>query len=549
MHLLDQWIITVTIFLPLAGTVMIACIDRRRHGTIRTIALTVALLSLGLAARITGTVLAAGPTGRYHQEQDVRLLGPPWVPATEIRYHVGIDGLSVFLFALVPLLLTLTILSSRTAVTERIKGYYALLLALGVSCMGAFAAVDLILFYLFFILTLILLYYLVGLWGGPERESAATHFFMYAFTGTLISFIVVLSLALQARALGVPVNFQIPQMIRLAQLGFISSPAQILLFVPLFIGFALMTPLFPLHTWLPHAYTQAPTAGSVFLAGILLKLGIYAFLRFGLPLFTAAALFWAPIGGGLAVMAILHGGLVAWAQTDAKRLLAWSALSQAGLCLLGIFTFRTTGLAGGVLGLLNSTLSLGALFLVVGMIQDRFRASSLAEIGGLQSTMPRLTLFAVLFACAVIGLPGLNGFVSQFMILVGAFTGSTDPIGRMDGPLSRIYGGVALAGMVLTAAYMLSFLRRLFLGPPRPPSAGPSPIRDIGLRETLVLTAPAVLVVLIGLWPNPVVNTITPVCDGLARTIRADVRSIPRQPGILVHQAPAGLMTPPTSCR
>lgn len=292
--------------------------------------------------------------------------------------------------------------------------------------------------------------------------------------------------------------------------------------------FSRCIPGFP---WLPLAHTEAPTAGSVILAGVLLKLGTYGFLRFCLPILPAATIYFAPIVAALAVIAIIHGALAAWAQGDFKRLVAYSSVSHMGFCMLGMFTVKPVGIAGSLLYMVNHGLSTAALFFVVGMIYDRFGTRKMSDLSGLAGHMPKLTAFAVLFALSSIALPGLNGFVSEFMVLIGAFTSTQASADLPAGPLPMIYGIAAAGGIVLSAIYMLYFLRRVFFGRVVriPPGKSKLP-QDITATETAVLAPLAVLVILLGLWPAPIIKSIMPACTAVARTILAKPAPSPASP-------------------
>jgi len=519
MNILENWILTLSIFTPAVGAVVIGFLKGQKARAIKTVAVIVSLVTMVLAGIVVGYFFKVSPTDQYILEQNVLWVGPPSMPNVEIRYHLGVDGLSVFLLAMTALLLFLSVVYSTVSVIDRIKEYYILLLILGASCMGVFCAVDVLLFYIFFEFVLIPLFFLIGIWGGEERQFAATKFFVYTIVGSLITLAGVLYLALQARSLGGPVSFDIPQLIRLAQTGEFSLAAQLWIYVAMFTGFAIKVPLFPLHTWLPLAHTEAPTTGSVFLAGVLLKLGTYGFLRFCLPLLPQASIYFSPLMATLAVIAILYGALAAWIQTDFKRLIAYSSVSHMGFVILGLFTVKTVGLVGALLLMVNHGISTGALFLVVGMIYDRYHTHKFGEIKGLAPSMPVLTFFAILFGLSSMGLPGLNGFVSEFMILVGAFTSVTDQGGTPPGPLHMVFGVVAAGGIALSVIYILTFIRRVFFGVESLPPRSSRFTRDIDAREIGVLVPLAVLVVLIGLWPGPITRAMTPACRKVVETI------------------------------
>ncbi len=547
-RMMENWILTAAIFIPVLGAVLIGFVPGQRAKTIKTLALVASLISLALTAVILAFFFNAGPTDRYLLEQNVLWLGPPTFPTLEIHYHLGVDGLSVFLMALTSLLLVLSVFYSFQPVTDRIKEYYILLLILAASCMGVFCAVDLLLFYIFFEFTLVPLFLIIGIWGGPERRIAANKFFIYTLAGSLLTFAGVLVLALQARSFGGMVSFEIPKLLQLSQAGVLNPNVQAWIFLALFAGFAVKVPLFPFHTWLPLAHTEAPTTGSVFLAGILLKLGTYGFLRFCLPILPAAAIHFAPLLAALAVIAILYGALAAWAQKDFKRLVAYSSVSHMGFCILGLFTLKSVGVAGALLYMINHGLSTGALFFVVGMIYDRYHTHRFDDIAGLAGKMPRLTFFAVLFGLSSMALPGLNGFVSEFMVLVGVFISATDRGGTPPGPLHFTYGFFAAGGIVLSAVYILYFIRRVFFGPEHLPPADPKFSADLNKREIAVLTPLAILVVLIGLWPGPILRAIDPACAAVVNAIYKQPTKPSEHPLLVKNNNPGGMASSSRPC-
>jgi NADH-quinone oxidoreductase subunit M len=500
------------ILLPLAGAVGIALLPQACRSAIPKLALAIAGTALALAFalwlrtdsdRLTGESryewIAAGQ--RAH-------LGASGAQALDsgivIRYHIGLDAVSAPLVLLTALLVVLSVACGFTSIRHRVREYHAWLLALASGLTGVFAARDVLLFYIFFEFTLIPLYFIIGIWGGPQRRYAANKFFLYTFAGSVITFAGILYLALRAASLhetGI-VDFDL---MRLSALEGLSPTEQTLLFIALFCGFAVKVPLWPLHTWLPLAHTEAPTAGSVLLAGILLKLGTYGFLRFALPMVPAGAVESARVMAILAACGIIYGALCCWVQTDVKRLVAYSSVSHLGFCMLGMFSLVPVGLSGSVLYMINHGISTGALFLVVGMLYERYHTRQFGELGGLARQMPVLAFFLVLFVLSSIGLPGLNGFVSEFTVLLGAFQ---SPI------LGPRYAAVAASGILLGAIYMLSMTGKVLFGPVRCPRGTPDTSRlppDLSTREIAILTPLAVLVVLLGLYPRLITDTLDPL--------------------------------------
>jgi len=530
MELLKHWILTLTIFTPVIGAILIALLPGRWRSAIKTTAILFSMIDLVLATIVVTIFFNFGPTDHYILEQNVLWLGPPILPSIEIRYHVGVDGLSVFLLGLTALLLMLSVLYSLRPIVNRIKEYYFLLLILAGACIGVFCAVDLLLFYIFFELVLIPLFLIIGIWGSHDRQAAAIKFFIYTITGSLLTLAAVLYLAIQSRQTFGFITFEMPKLMTMVEQGGLSYKVQVWVFLAMFAGFAVKVPLFPMHTWQPLAHTEAPTAGSVFLAGILLKLGTYGFLRFCLPLLPLATYDLAPWIATLSVVAILYGALTAWAQDDFKRLIAYSSISHMGFCLLGLLTIKPVGVIGGLLFMINHGLSTSALFFLVGMIYDRFQTRRMADVGGLASTMPWAAFFAVIFGLASMALPGLNGFISEFMVLVGTFTSAADQPGLPPGPLHLAFGFFAAGGITVSAIYILYFLRRLFFGPAYTPEMHNNLPRDLTRREIGVLMPLAVLVVLLGIWPGPIIRAVTPACTTVTKSILSVSRTYMQSP-------------------
>ena len=433
---LGDWILTILILLPLSGAVVTGLLRTNGGGTARVGRVAMFFSVLTLAATVLMVVMFYGAAGGSAAGQgDTALeLNTSWVtdvpltvdgPASrryiDLRYHVGVDGLSLWLIVLTALLSPLCIWGSFTAIRDRVVEYYALLLLLEAAVIGVFCARDLLLFYIFFEFTLLPLFFLIGIWGGPQRRYAAAKFFLYTFTGSMLTFAGVLYLAWQACALPPELGgvnrftFDLETLYRLR----LPANVQWWLFLAMAAGFAVKVPLFPLHTWLPLAHTEAPTAGSVLLAGVLLKLGTYGFLRLSLPMLPEASVAFAPLMGVLAVIGIIYAALAAWVQGDVKKLVAYSSVSHLGFCILGMFSLKNAGLTGSVLYMVNHGLSTGALFLVVGMVYERYHTREFARLGGLAKRMPWLAFFLVFFTLTSIGLPGLNGFVSEFLVLAG----------------------------------------------------------------------------------------------------------------------------------
>lgn len=419
-----------------------------------------------------------------------------------VRYHVALDAISAPLVGLTGLLVPIAIACSFTAIRTRVREYYAWMLLLATGMLGVFVARDMLLFYVFFEFTLIPMYFLVGIWGGEQRRWAANKFFLYTFAGSVITFAGILYLALRA-AHGGAVDFSFTRLMGATGL---SLTEQSVLFVGFFCGFAIKVPLFPLHTWLPLAHTEAPTAGSVILAGVLLKLGTYGFLRFSLPLVPEGAVMWAQVMGGLAVAGIIYGALCSWVQRDVKKLVAYSSVSHLGFCMLGMFSLLPVGLSGSVLYMVNHGLSTGALFMLVGMMYERYHTRDMEKLGGLARRMPIFATFLMFFTLSSIGLPGLNGFISEFTTLLAAFN---SPV------LGPGFGAVGALGILLGAIYMLYMVGKVLFGPLREPAHTPDLSaglrRDLTAREVGALVPLAVACVVLGVAPRVVTDPLDPV--------------------------------------
>ena len=534
-NLFAQHILSLVIFLPVVGAVVLFTRTSWDAATIRRWALGTALLTLALAIVACVLFMAHGveiKAGNYQLvEQFDWIVGGSTSSgsAIHVQYKLGVDGISLPLLMLTALLTPLAIWGSFAGITSRYREYYALMLLLHGAMLGVFCARDLLLFYVFFEFTLIPLYFIIGIWGGPRREKAANMFFIYTISGSMLTFASVLYLGWQASmyplgpAGGRVFTFDMDVLYRLAADGFLSPSAQWWLFLAFFAGFAVKVPLFPLHTWLPLAHVEAPTAGSVILAAVLLKLGTYGFLRLSLPMLPVAAMTLAPLVGVLAVVGIIYGALAAWVQSDIKKLVAYSSVSHLGFCLLGMFSMKAAGLTGSLLYMVNHGLSTGALFLVVGMIYERYHTRQFSEIGGLARKMPILAFFLIVFTMSSIGLPGLNGFVSEFLVLLGTFT-SAKVAGYGAGPLGVWFAVPAATGILLGAIYMLHMAGRVLFGPLKEPAHGfdasTGLTQDLTRREVGILVPIAVCCLLLGVYPKAITDVMEP---SLGRAVLAKV--------------------------
>ncbi|HEY3305182.1 MAG TPA: NADH-quinone oxidoreductase subunit M [Candidatus Binatia bacterium] len=469
--------LSLLVFLPTLGAAALLFIPRRQTSALFKAALGVSLLaflqSLWILWRFDPN------TGAMQLVERLR-----WIPAYGIEYAVGIDGLSLFLVLLTAFLTPVAILASWT-IHDRVKEYLFFMLFLETGMLGALVAVDLFLFYVFWEVMLVPMYFLIGVWGGERRIYAAVKFVIYTMAGSLLMLVGIIFLATR--------NFQVTQsltfdLLRISNLN-LPYDEQMWLFLAFALSFAIKVPLFPLHTWLPDAHVEAPTAGSVILAGVLLKMGTYGFLRFAIPLFPAAALSAAPWVVALAVVGIVYGAMVAMMQDDLKKLVAYSSVSHLGFVMLGLFAFNLQGIEGAVYQMLNHGLSTGALFLIVGMIYDRRHTRLIDDFGGLWKQIPIFSGFFLVVTLSSIGLPGLNGFVGEFLILLGAF--ATAPI----------WTAIAATGVVLGAITMLWMFRRVVFGPLARPEN--QRLEDMNAREICMLAPIIALIFFMGIYPQP----------------------------------------------
>lgn len=511
-------LLIVALVLPVLGAAAISLAGRHCRKTARTIAL---VTSLATAAVVGFIVFAVDPL----PEVNYSWLTPDTLGA-KIDLTLGLDGLSVWLFGLSGLLVVTSVLVSWEAIRERAAAFYALLLLLETGMLGVFAARDVILFYIFFEFTLIPLFFLIGIWGSEQRHYAAIKFFLFTLAGSLLTFLGLLTIVFWAysQSNAEVLSFSFADIEAALQANPMEERLQVLVFLALFAGFAIKVPLFPLHTWLPLAHVQAPTAGSVILAGVLLKIGVYGFARFSLPFLPDATVICMPWVLWLSAAGIIYGALVALAQGDIKRLIAYSSVSHLGYCMLGLFSLTRLGVQGGILQLINHGLSTGGLFAIVGMIYERYHTRSIAELGGLTKRTPLLAFLMVLFTFSSIGLPGLNGFVGEFMVLAGMFQRAWAQ-SPMEYSMQWMWIEVlAVFGVVLGAWYMLWLVQRVFFGPLKEPHSHGhhEEIHDMNLREVCALLPLVVFMFWIGLAPKYFLDRSAPVLNEItARAERA----------------------------
>ena len=470
--------LTIVTFLPLAGVLVVACLGRDSHASIRWTALGVSLidftLTVGLFLRFN-----RGLAGMQFVEDH------PWIASPPIHYHLGVDGLSVLLVLLTGLLTPVAILGSWTGITQRVKEFHLVLLALETGMIGVFVSLDLFLFFAFWEAMLIPMYFLIGVWGHERRVYAAIKFVLFTMAGSALMLTGILYLYSATGTFDLQVILaELP-----GKWSGMGPAAESWLFWAFFIAFAIKVPMFPLHTWLPDGHVEAPTAGSILLAGVLLKMGTYGMLRFCLPLFPHASKTFAPLVSVLAVIGILYGSLVAMVQPDLKKLVAYSSVAHLGFVVLGIFAFDVRGIEGAIYQMFNHGVSTGALFLLVGMLYDRRHTRLISEFGGLANTIPVYSTFFMIVTLSSLGLPMLNGFVGEFLVILGAFHAKA------------LFGALAAVGVVLAAVYLLWMYQRVFLGEVTNEKNRHLP--DCNLREKLVLVAMVAVIIFMGVYPQP----------------------------------------------
>ena len=502
------WLLNLICYLPLAGALLIMLfVNKENSRGIKATATLVAGLDFVISIPLWFLYRPDGAEFQFASQAD-------WIPSVGVQYIFGIDGFAVLLILLTTLLGFIAIYSSFTAIAERQKEYYISLLLLQTGMLGVFCSLDFILFYVFWEVMLVPMYFLIGVWGGPRRLYAAIKFFLYTLFGSVLMLVGILALyfynadglaAIGLKGLGNIPTFSIQHLYTIAPQ--IPPDLQFWVFLAFFVGFAIKVPMFPFHTWLPDAHVEAPTAGSVILAAVLLKMGTYGFVRFSLPLLPDATLKAVGWIGVLSIIAIVYGALVAMAQKDMKKLVAYSSVSHMGFITLGLFALNTAGLRGGILQMLNHGISTGALFLLVGLVYERRHNRMIAEYGGLAKVMPLYATFFLVMTMSSIGLPTLNGFIGEFTILIGVFNHSW------------VWALFAASGIVLGAAYMLWLYQRVFFG--ELSNEKNKDLKDLNLREQWTLIPLVIIAFWIGLYPKPFFDRMAPTVDRVLARVEA----------------------------
>jgi NADH-quinone oxidoreductase subunit M len=490
-----EHLLSVLVFLPTAGAAVLLLFPRtlEREAKIFGLAIAAAVAFLSLPLWWRFDVLQKG----FQFREQV-----PWIPPLGISYSLGLDGISLVLVLLTTILTPIALLFSLSHVEKEVRGFSIAFLVLETGMLGSLVALDLALFYVFWEVMLVPMYFIIGIWGGARRIYAAMKFFLFTMAGSLLMFLAILYIAIRHHSATGAWSFAFEDLYRLSFSGRIET----LLFVAFALAFAIKVPVFPLHTWLPDAHTEAPTAGSIILAGVLLKLGVYGYLRFALPLFPEAAMRYAPWLGILGIIGVIYGALVAYPQPDMKRLVAYSSVSHLGLVVMGIGAFTTMSLQGSILQMVNHGLSTGALFLLVGVLYERRHTREIDAYGGIAGIVPVTTALFLIATLSSIGLPGLNGFVGEFLILIGAWASP-----------HRGWAIAAATGVILSAVYMLTLVMRVFWNPLK--NDENKKLTDIRPSELVAAGLLIVLMLWIGTRPNDVLDRIRTSVESLRETV------------------------------
>jgi NADH-quinone oxidoreductase subunit M len=478
-----NYYLSLILFLPLLGALIVLLIPKQNEDAIRWVANLTAFAGFLVSIPLWFRYDIQNPDFQFVERM-------PWIPSVGAEYFLGVDGFSVLLILLTTLMGFIAILSSWAAITERVKEYYVFLLVLQTGMLGAFMSLDFLLFFLFWEVMLVPMYFLIGIWGSANRLYSAIKFFLYTLVGSVVMLLGILALYFYNHQVTGVYTFDVTQFHKMN----IPADLQWWVFIAFFLGFAIKVPMFPFHTWLPDAHTDAPTAGSVILAAVLLKMGTYGFIRFSLPILPDATKVFTPAVAFLCIVGIVYGALVALAQKDWKRLVAYSSVSHMAMVMLGMFALNPIGITGSIVQQLNHGISTGALFLLVGVVYERRHTREISEYGGLSKVMPVYAAVFLLMTMSSIGLPTLNGFIGEFLILQGAFLHSI------------MWAAFAASGVVLGAAYMLYLYQRTMFGKVENPKN--EKLADLSLREFATFAPLIVLAVWIGLYPKPFLDRI-----------------------------------------
>lgn len=483
-----EHILSAIVFTPLLGVLALFFINRENANLIKTLGMAFSLLAFVLSVILFLKFDGTNPNMQFVY----KIL---WVESLNISYYVGVDGISLLLVMLTTFLTPLALLSSWNSITKSIRNYVMMMLLLEVGMLGVFVSLDLFLFYVFWEAMLIPMYFIIGIWGGENRIYAAIKFFIYTMFGSLLMLVAIIWLGYYASTLnGGKFTTDVLELFNIAPT--IPLAIQTWMFLAFGLSFAIKVPMFPFHTWLPDAHVEAPTAGSVILAGVLLKMGTYGLIRFAIPFFPQATFEFLPYVAGLAVIGIIYGALVAMVQPDIKKLVAYSSVSHLGFVVLGLFALTEEGVQGGIIQMVNHGLSTGALFIIVGMLYDRRHTRLISEYGGISKVMPVFATMFMIVSLSSIGLPGLNGFIGEFLILIGAFKSNF-----LGTPAFSI---LAATGVILAAVYILWMFKRVMYGKITNPEN--EHLKDVSKREIAVLVPIIIFIVWIGVYPSTFLN-------------------------------------------
>src|SRR5579884_2388180 len=503
---MNNHILSIILFTPLVGALIVLLIPKEKKDVIRWVANIFAVAGLLVSIPLVPMFWAVKAEAGFHGFHFVEGAANNWIPTIGAGYYLGIDGVSFLLIMLTTILGWISILSSWNAIQDRVKEYYAWFLVLQTGMLGVFMAMDFFLFFVFWEAMLVPMYLLIGIWGGPRKLYAAIKFFLYTLLGSVLMLLAILFVYFHHHSVTGVFTFSIPDLYATAPQ--IDPKYAIWLFLAFFVGFAIKVPMFPFHTWLPDAHVEAPTAGSVILAGVLLKMGTYGFIRFALPFFPSVVM--SPKVRGwmiiLSIVAIIYGALVSLMQKDMKKLVAYSSVSHLGFCTLGIFALNPAGLSGSVLQQINHGISTGALFLIVGILYERRHTREISEYGGISNVMPVYATITMIMFLSSMGLPLLNGFIGEFTILQGAF---------ME---NRMWAGLSVIGVILAAAYLLWLYQRVFFGTVTNPKN--EKLHDLTGREILTFAPLVIVAFWIGLYPKPFFQILEQPVNQLVQNIR-----------------------------